>query len=236
MRLLLRLSAIWLLFSLSSGVVGAFWLDEVWRAIENQSMVGCSALMASICNDEQWQEPWDDDPRWVDLEKRWNVDIVPLPAGEATLQISGRDDATIDGNVWTQMQSGKWRISRLVALPGTDKFVDCIQVTRVVDFSNVRRIWWMLWLATFSLGCSVVALTANTLRQHSKRKYDALQPWVDATRQIANSEVARIPESLPSDEVLAVQLSIIRESVNGWLSELQSKVQRNDLVLRLFVC
>ena len=106
-----------------------------------------------------------------------------------------------------------------------------MQVTRVTDFSPVSRIWWTLWLATCGLGCCVVGFTAYTLRQHSKRKRDALQPWVNATREITNSEVARLPESLPGDEDLAVQLAIMRESVNRWLSELQSIVQRNELVL-----
>ncbi len=234
MRLLFSLSAMWFVTALFIGVLGAFLLSAMWRASENQSMVVFSALMASICYDEQWQEPWDDDPRWADLEKRWNVDIIPLTGGglnEPSRQLSGRLDATSDANAWTRMQSGKWRISRSVALPRNDKQVVGLQITREVDFSNVSRIWWMLWLATFSLGCCAVAFTVYSLRRHSKLKLDALQPWVDATTQIASSEVARLPENFANDEDLAVQLSILRESVNGWLSELQSNVQRNDLVL-----
>jgi len=234
MRLLLGLSAIWFLITLSVGFVGAALLSVLWRASENQNMVGTSALVASICYDAEWQEPWDSDPRWDELEERWNVDIVPIPASgsqAAVPQLSSRDDATFEANVWTGLQSGKFRISRSVALPRNDKSNIGVGITRVTDFSNVSRIWWMLWIATFSLGCCVVAFTAYILRQHSKLKHNSLQAWVDSTRQATNCEVAQIPASLSTDEDLAVQLSIIRESVNGWLSELQSNVQRNELVL-----
>lgn len=239
MRLLLGLAAIWFLITLLVGALGASVLDAMLRATENRSMVGCSALMASICSDEQWQYPWQSDPRWVDLEERWDVDIVPIYADSlhgVSPPLSRREDESIDANVWTLVNTGTWRISRLVAippraLPQQAQQIIGVQVTRVTDFSRVSRIWWTLWAATCGLGCCVVAFTAYTLRQHSKRKRDALQPWVNATREITNSEVARLPESLPGDEDLAVQLAIMRESVNRWLSELQSIVQRSELVL-----
>ena len=239
MRLLLSLTAIWFLITLLVGALGASRLDALLRAAENRSMDCCSALMASICSDGQWQYPLESDPRWDDLEERWDVDIIPIYANSLqgpSPPLSRREDETIDANVWTLESAGAWRISRLVAIPPrafpqqTQPIIG-VQVTRVTDFSPVSRIWWTLWLATCGLGCCVVGFTAYTLRQHSKRKRDALQPWVNAAREITNSEVARLPESLPGDEDLAVQLAIMRESVNRWLSELQNIVQRNELVL-----
>lgn len=239
MRLLLSLTAIWFLITLLVGTLGASRLDALLRAAENRSMVCCSALMASICSDGQWQYPLESDPRWDDLEERWDVDIIPIYANSLqgpSPPLSRREDETIDANVWTLESAGAWRISRLVAIPPRAfpqqaQPIIGVQVTRVTDFSPVSRIWWTLWLATCGLGCCVVGFTAYTLRQHSKRKRDALQPWVNAAREITNSEVARLPESLPGDEDLAVQLAIMRESVNRWLSELQNIVQRNELVL-----
>ncbi len=232
MRMLIGLSAIWLLTTIFVGMLGAHWLSESWRASENQSTVSLAGLMASICYDETWQEPWERDPRWDALEKQWKVDIVPIPAGGSTESASlvTRDDATFDANVWS-MHIGKWRVSRSVAFNKKDKRNIGVHVTRVAEFPNSTRTWWVLWGAALLLGGSVTAIAAYTLRQHNATKISALRPWVDATRQIKNSEVARLPESPTNDEVLAVQLSIMRESVNGWLSELQSNVQRNDLVL-----
>lgn len=226
------------------GLVGATLLNQLWRASENRNMVGSSALIASICDSENWQEPWEDDPRWTELEERWNVDAAPFLQGNSkapTPALSRPDDTAFTANEWTRLTDGRYRISRLVALPSyenaaseelkSSKLTIGVRVTRIVESSNVGRLWWGLWLATFSLGGCVVAITAYTLRRHAKVKNDSLQAWVEATRQIKNADVAQIPASLSTDEDLDVQLSIIRESVNGWLSELQSNVQRNELVL-----
>ena len=239
MRWLLSLTVLWFLITLLVGANGAFLLDAMLRASENRSMVSCSALMASICSAEQWQYPWESDLRWADLEQRWDVDIVPIyddGSHGASPQLASRNDETLEANLWTLVKPGQWRISRLVAiptqaLPSQAQQVIGVRVTRVIDFSRVSRIWWTLWLATCALGCCVVAFTAYILRQHGKRKQDALQPWLTATREITNSAVARLPESRPGDADLSVQLSILRESVNRWLSELQSNVQRSELVL-----
>lgn len=234
MRLLLSLSGIWFLITLFVGPFGISWLSELWRSSEDRDMVATSALLASICSEDQWSnlsiEELEKDPRWVDLEERWNVDIVPI-SSNAT-QLSSRDEVDIAANVWTQLQNGKWRISRKVALPHSEPdHIIGVGITRDVDFSKFNQLWWTLWSSTLLLGTCAIGFTAYILRQHSKLKQRALQPWVEATRQIADCKVARIPENLPSDEDLAVQLSIVRESINGWLSELQSNVQRNDLVL-----
>ncbi len=234
MRLLISLTAIWFLLVLALGIAGASVLNQLWRASENQNMVGCAAVIASICGDEDWRDPWDSDPRWAELEKRWNVDIVPIPAGsnKETSQLAQRDNTSFESNVWTGPQSGKFRISRSVEFPRTDKPNIGVRVTREVDSFTLSRVWWLLWITTFSLGCCVIAFTAHVLRQHAKQKHQSLQAWVDSTRQITHCEAAHIPAGLSTDEDLAVQLSVIREAVNGWLSELQGNVQRNELVLR----
>ncbi len=235
MRLLVSLSACWFLINLGIGLWGASALKVLWRNSENQNMVGYSAVVAFICDNQNWQDPWDSDPRWAELEARWNVDIVPIPASDAnevSPQLSSRDDASFESNVWTGLRSGKFRISRSVAFTNNDKRNIGVRVTREVDFFTVSRIWWTLWLTTFLLGCCVVTFTARILRQHIRLKHYSLKAWVDSTRQITNCEVAQIPAGLSTDEGLAVQLSVIRESVNGWLRELQSNVQRNELVMR----
>jgi two-component system, OmpR family, phosphate regulon sensor histidine kinase PhoR len=244
MRLLLSLSVVWFLIALSVGLIGTMILNNLWRASENRNMVSSSALIATICDSEDWQEPWDEDARWSTLEDRWEVDIVPIPTASPNLRkpaLASRDDTTFAANEWTRMQAGRFRISRSVALPSIAGQLDAaagiskpnmgVRVTRVVASSNISRIWWGLWLTTISLGCGVVALTAYTLRRHAELKSSSLQAWVEATREVKNARAAQIPASLSADEDLEVQLSILRESINGWLSELQSNVQRNELVL-----
>ena len=238
MRLQLSLFAVWLLITFFVGFVGVTVWENTWRVYENRNMVLSSALIASIDYDDQWRNRWGTDERWNELKASWDVDIVPIERYSAESgQLLQRDDTSIDGNIWTSLPTGEFQISRLVALPdSTEPRTSAepkigVKVTRVVEFSSVRRLWWILWLATFSLGCCVIAYTTFTIRQHAKLKSNSLQAWVEATRQIESAEVAQIPSSLPTDEDLAVQLSILREAINGWLSDLQSNVQRSALVL-----
>lgn len=222
MRLLLGLFAVWFLVALGVGFYGAALLEDLWRESENRNMVSSSSLIASIC--------YEDITRLEELKTRWNVEIVPIPAGGAQL-LSTRDDTSFSGNSWVRLQNGKFRIARSVAFPQSDKPYIGVGVTREVDFLTESLLWWSLWLATFLLGSCVVAYTVHILRQHTKLKRESLKAWADATRQITHCEVAQLPANISADEDLSVQLSIIRESVNGWLSELQSNVQRNELVL-----
>ncbi len=237
MRLLLSLSIIWLLITTGVGIAGAYWLSSQSQAAENKSMVTSAALVASVCAETDWQEPWESDPRWRELEERWNVDIVPIhssPNAADLQQLVGRDEASITANVWTAMPSGEWRISRSVALAPlaqADQSIVGVRVTRLTDFSFTFQLWWGLWLATLLLGCVIVAITGATLRRYQKRKQLALQPWIDATRQITDSARARLPSELAPDDDLAIQLTILRDAINNWLAELQSNLQRNELVL-----
>ena len=200
-------------------------------------MVSSAALVAFLCVETEWQKPWDEDPRWDDLEKRWQVDIIPIhesPSAAVSQQLVGRDDASDASNVWTALPSGEWRISRSVAIapPAEAKHsIVGVQVTRLTNFRSVYRLWWSLWSATFLLGCGVIAITAETLRRHHQRKRVALQPWVNATRQLTESAHAKLPADLATDEDLAIQLGILRDTINHWLGELQSNLQRNEWVL-----
>jgi len=237
MRLLLSFSIIWLLLTTAIGIAGAYWLSSLSQAAENKNMVSSAALVASLCAETNWQEPWESDPRWSDLEDRWNVDIVPIhssPKAADFQQLVGRDEASAAANVWTALPSGEWRISRSVAIVPqmqADQSIVGVRVTRLTDFSFTYQLWWSLWFATFLLGCVIVAITGATLRRHQRRKQFALQPWVDATRQITDSAHAKLPSGLATDDDLAIQLSILRDAINTWLRDLQSNLQRNELVL-----
>ncbi len=236
MRHLFSLSIIWLLLTTALGVVGAYSLDAVTRAAANQSMVSNAALVASLCAEIDWQEPWESDPRWSNLEDRWKVDIVPLFSSPSSTdpQLVNRDEPSVAANTWTALPTGQWRISRSVAIatrtPTTQSIVG-VRVTRLTDFAFTYQLWWSLWFVTFLLGIAIIAITGGTLRRHQQRKQVALQPWIEATRSVTDSSQAKLPSDLATDDDLAIQLSILRDAINHWLGELQSNLQRNELVL-----
>ena len=247
MRLLLSLFSIWVVVALAIGVVGAHGLGVAWRAQENRRMVVSGALIASICASEDWRAPVESDPRWAEMERRWQVDVVPIyspPENDSRVELTQLDDIATEANTWTAMPSGQWRIHRAVALAPRSDSANAmvgVQVTLLTDFVETNRQWWLLWSLTFVFGCAIMAFTSSILHYSRSRKQSALKFLIDATNQVPDSYHARLPEPAASasstkdiefvEPEFAVQLSILRERINSWLGELQSELQRNELVL-----
>lgn len=237
MRLLISLFAIWLILALAIGTLGSYELGASWKAQEDRNMVTSSALVAALCASENWQEPWESDPRWDEMESRWQVDVVrihPQSVKDRSLQLTGPDDVSSEPNKWTALPSGQWRITRAVAIAPrsqSEKSTVGIQVTHLTGFTKTSRLWWSLWLITLALGCAIMAFAGNTLYRNRKNKQSALKAWIDATTSSSDRYHASLPPPETTDDELALQLSIMRETINGWLADLQNELQRNELVL-----
>ncbi len=236
MRLLISLSVTWLTFTLVLGVVGSRLLRSLQHEQENLAMVTSAALAAAVCENTDWRVPWESDPRWNEMEKRWQVDVVPLAKSDA-LNLVKFDDTSVEANRWNALPSGLWEIRRAVAIAGRGaEAIAGISVTRVVDFGHSSRLWWTLWSVTLVFGGTAIVLTGLTRHSYQQRRLTALKIWVEAANDIPDVHRAQLPENLidnnlSDDGELSVQLSILRESINRWLADLQSELQRNELVL-----
>ncbi len=202
-------------------------------------MVTSSALAAAICENTNWKVPWESDPQWDEMQTRWRVKVVPLhsPAKGDSLHLVKFDDTSVEANRWNSLPSGQWQISRTVAISSRNaEAISGITVTRVVDFGPSSRLWWSLWSVTLAFGFIAIVLAGMTLHGYRKRRQTALKIWVEAASDISDVHQAHLPvnsvdNALSDDDELSVQLSILRETINRWLADLQSELQRNELVL-----
>ncbi len=242
MRLLVVVSVVWFVLSLVVGGMGRYTLHGQWKRAEDEKLASSAGLVASICADTDWEQPWEEDKRWGLLESQWSVDVVPIwldIADGRRGQVVDRSDNALEANQWTQLHSGSWRVARSVLVDRSGKndaqAIVGVQVTRVVSDSSLSTLWWTLWGITNLLALCLIGWAVYAFRKLKAVRQVAIKPWVAAANQVTDSSTARLPvpsgEPNEYDADLQMQMSMLRDAVNGWLSELQSSLQRNEFVL-----
>ncbi len=226
--------------------MGRYSLSNRWRQSEDEKLASCAGLVATSFADSAWNPGWEKSEKWTQIKDAWNVDIVTLLRDETNAtssslryQMVDPYDASPSLNQWTPLPAGGWRVARRVLIHGLEgsdnQPIVGVEVSRIVDESGIGTLWWSLWGITNLLACSLIASLAFAFRKLKSSRQLAIKPWVAATIQVTDSSTARLPElSVSQDEFdaeLQMQLSMLRESVNNWLSELQSSLQRNEFVL-----
>ncbi len=208
------------------GFLGSYLLDARIRQIEESEFQKLLPTIAALVESTTWQTPWETDPAWLKLERRLNLDLLPLP--DLT-----RPDAD-PPQVWPIQRSlsaaGVERLTAAVPLRGllpSQRLA--LQITREVSHPGTGHIWWICW----ALLCSVVAGAAAAAiafgRSQQRQLHGLLDPWLSAIR--GPPQLSQLLPKIVSDLELESALGIVSEAVNQLISELNSQNQRSELVL-----
>jgi two-component system, OmpR family, phosphate regulon sensor histidine kinase PhoR len=249
MRWLISLGAVWLIACLVIGAVGSRWLNSWYYHWQNELLARESALVAATVAATDWTVPPESDPRWKELETRWGIDVVPLfSAGSSfggAASLPSVSESSSEGTTWIRGGGGRWRLSRVMAIeqrlpsPNTrhrESGLTGVRVTRAAERVSILGLWWGMCGSTLFVGSALILQLAKLQQRQLDRRQRALLPWVQFTQRVTNSLDASLPATQHAGpehagEDLELQLSIVRERVNGWLRDLQSNIQRSELVL-----
>ncbi len=248
MRYLILVGLIWLSLVLVISIFGTSELDRWWRSMQDEMLVRESGLVAGVCESTDWTEPWESDSRWESLERKWNLDLIPIYAsGQPSDGLVEKDDPRPANNEWIYVEPGVWRVSREVSLSraslnthldtaqseikGSGSSVVGVRITRIASQHSIHWLWYSLSAASMLIGLGLLSWVTWFIRSIDRQKHQSLTPLVGAVKSLADARKARLPEFTLEDEILSVQASMIRESVNRWLEELQQAIEQNELVL-----
>ncbi|MFO1062482.1 MAG: hypothetical protein U0892_01230 [Pirellulales bacterium] len=72
-------AALAVLFWLVIGRLGGGMLATTWRELEADRLQRALRTAADLIRGDEWQTPWESDPKWQAFEERLGADIVPQP-------------------------------------------------------------------------------------------------------------------------------------------------------------
>jgi two-component system, OmpR family, phosphate regulon sensor histidine kinase PhoR len=236
MRFILGLFATWLMGIVAIGWIGAYVFHQQWRRSQDDLLVRESGLLVALCSTTVWQSPWESDPNWSKLEREWDLDLIPIYKEASSDVAASIGSHSIDHNQWTPLGWGRWRISRSVIIPPelskrNPEGATALRVTRHVDSRFASSLWTTSWGLTCLAGSLIAFYAIRDIRVRDRQRAQSLVPVLASVRSISEARAARLPHVPIVDENLQTQFSVLRDTINLWLEELQQHVKRSDLVL-----
>lgn len=241
MRSLIIAGGLWGIVAVICGVLGHQLLRVAWQADAELRFVRdlqlVSQFMATQYVSEPWGSTWEGDPVWQDLERRFDLDVVPIrPAKQSAAQATDKPVC-----IWSRSPAGKYRLATEIWFPavadsvasnGTlppDSSRIILQATRELSGSQSISMWWWAWSVTNLLGCLFAAFAIFGWRKQKNLLRGLLAPWLTALR--SPTPEADVLPPIDTESELEPALQVVSEIVNRWFSELRSANERSELVL-----
>ncbi len=159
-----------------------------WRSAQVGEFEHTVLAVATLAAEHPWQQPWESDPAWRELEKSLDVDLVPLPAGNA------------QPVTWIRTPAGHYRASLTVPLTNSVSETKFIRGTRVYDDHGIDTIWWLIWSSLNLIWVGTMLVFSYRLRRRLNEERAELAAWSQSQTltQTApgSSDFAQSPVSL----------------------------------------
>lgn len=233
MKPVMILSLLWASVALGVGFTGSYLVQREASRQEELAFVRDAQAVAMLVSHIDWREPWDADPAWDQIERRFGMEIVPALTAAPAISAGESMPLTVQ---WMRSPSGPDRLATQAVIihalsteDGNAPQAIELSLTREVRSNRVVRWWWLSWSAMAVSGGLLVASSLVVVRRQRLRLQEMLVPWVAAART-EQAHNGYLPH-LDSEREFREPLAVIREAVNRIISELLGDRHRNELVL-----
>ncbi len=214
------------------GFVGSQLLETHFQRRDAADFLGVVNSAVSLIANTPWQEPWENDPAWLQLEQELKIDILPIRAGDQSQIIEPTGQVE-----WSQSAGGFRRMSLLAELPRrvpsprltANHQREFVRVTRELPSNGLQSTWWFSWGLLCLLGAALTLTTLNRHQAEKRKLAGLLNPWLEAVRNRQRQPF--VLPAIESSSELEPTLAIVSESVNEVVGELYGENQRSELVL-----